>query len=63
MGANAVKVALPPALANLHPVLNIALVKFYVGAVVPTPNPVELDAGLEYEVQTILRHCSMGCGC
>ena len=41
---------------------NIALVKRYVGAVIPAPDPVELDAGLEYEVQAILCHRSVGCG-
>ena len=62
MGANAVKLALPPDLASLHPVFNIALVKCYVRMVIPAPNPVELDNGLEYEVQAILRHCSVGHG-
>ena len=62
VGANAVKLALPPALASLHPVLNIALVKRYVRMVIPAPDPVELDAGPEYEVQAILRHRSVGCG-
>ena len=62
VGANAVKLALPPALASLHPVFNIALVKRYVGMVIPAPDPVELDAGPEYEVQAILRHRSVGRG-
>ena len=62
MGANAVKLALPPALAILHPVVDIALVKCYVGMVIPAPDPVELDAGPEYEVQAILRHRSVGRG-
>ena len=62
MGANAVELALPPALASLHPAFNISLVKCYVGMVIPAPNLVELDAGLEYEVQTILRHHSIGRG-
>ena len=62
VGANAVKLALPPALASLHPVFNIALVKCYVGTVIPAPDPVKLDAGPEYEVQAILRHRSVGRG-
>ena len=62
VGANAVKLALPPALASLHPVFNIALVKRYVGTVIPAPDPVELDAGPEYEVGTILCHRSVGRG-
>ena len=62
VGANAMKLALPPALASLHPVFNIALVKRYVGMVIPAPDPVELDAGPEYEVQDILRHRSVGRG-
>ena len=62
VGANAVKLALPPALASLHPVFNIALVKFYVRMVIPAPNSVELDAGPEYEMQAILRHHSVGRG-
>ena len=62
MGANAVKLALPPALASLHPVFNIVLVKCYVRTVIPAPDPVELDAGPEYEVQAILRHHSVGHG-
>ena len=62
-GANAMKLALPPALVSLDPVFNIALVKRYVGTVIPAPNPVELDAVPEHEVQAILRHRSVGCGC
>ena len=42
--------------------LNIALVKCYVGTVIPAPDPVKLDAGPEYEVQAILCHCSVGHG-
>ena len=45
MGGNAMKLALPPDLASLHPVFNIALVKRYVRMVIPAPDPVELDAG------------------
>ena len=62
VGANAVKLALPPTLASLHPVFNIALVKRYVGTVIPALNPVKLDDGPEYEVQVILRHRSVGHG-
>ena len=51
-----------PALASLHPVFNIALVKCYVETVIPAPDPVELDAGPEYEVQAILHHRSVGRG-
>ena len=47
---------------SLHPVFNIALVKRYVGMVIPGPDPVELDAGPEYEVQAILCHRSVGRG-
>ena len=56
------KLALPPALASLHPVFNIGLVKRCVGTIIPAPDPVKLDAGPEYEVQTILRHSSVGRG-
>ena len=62
VGANAVQLALPSALASLHSVFNIALVKLYVGTVIPAPDPVELDSGPEYEVQAILRHRSVGRG-
>ena len=62
VGANAVKLALPPALASLHPVFNIALVKRYVGTVIPAPDLVKLDAGPEYEVQAILCYRSIGRG-
>ena len=62
MGANAVKLALPPAFASLHPVFYIALVKRYVRTVIPAPDLVQLDTGLEYEVQAILHHRSIGRG-
>ena len=62
VGANAMKLALPPALASLHPVFNTALVKHYVGMVIPAPHPVKLDAGPEHEVQAILCHRSVGHG-
>ena len=62
VGANAVKLALPPALVSLQPVFNIVLVKCYVGTVIPAPNMVELDTGPEYEVQAILCHRSIGRG-
>ena len=60
VGANAVKLALPPDLASLHPVFNTTLVQCYVGTVILAPDPVEVDAGPEYEVQAILRHHSVG---
>ena len=62
VGAECGKTCFATALASLHPVFNIALVKHYVKTVVPAPNPVDLDAGLEYEVQAILRHRSLGHG-
>ena len=59
MGTNAVKLALPPALVSLQPVFYIALIKFYVGLVIPAPYLVEMDTGPEYEVQAILHHRSL----
>ena len=43
-------------LAKLYPVFNVTLLKRFVGDVVPTPGPIELDNSPEYKVYAILQH-------
>ena len=60
VGENAYELKLPDALVSLHPVFNVSILKGYVGSVIPPPDPVELDTGPEFEVDTILRHRRVG---
>ena len=65
VGENAYELKLPDALASLHPVFNVSVLKGYVGSVIPPPDPVELETGPEFEVDAILRHRQVGkrCSC
>ena len=60
VGENAYELKLPDALASLHPVFNVSVLKGYAGSVIPPPDPVELDTGPEFEVDAILRHRRVG---
>ena len=39
---------------------NVTSLKHYVGDVVPTPDPIKLDDGPEYEVNAIINHWWVG---
>ena len=62
-GNNAYELELPATLAKLHLVFNITLLKHYVGDVIPTPDPIKLNNGPEYEVDAILHHWRVGRWC
>ena len=60
VNSNAYKLALPTSLRLLHLVFNISILKPYCGAVIPPPNPIQIDGDLEYKVAEILAHRCAG---
>ena len=60
INSNAYKLALPTSLRLLHPVFNISVLKPYRAAIIPPPDPIQIDGDLEYEVAEILAHRHAG---
>ena len=61
VGPNAYCLTLPCSMSRLHNIFNVKLLKAYKGSIVPTPDPIELDNKLEYEVFYILSYLRRGC--
>jgi hypothetical protein len=47
---------------RVHPVFHVSLLELYKtdGRIRPPPPPIELEGALEYEVETILKHRTIG---